>query len=71
MELIISKVAAFLFGKTTGPEDAKFKDNWSKLDHSEFDTLEFDSECLKLLKIEVAPNLETIQSENKLMRDDY
>ena len=60
MELITSKVAAFLFGKTTGPEDAKFKefkDNWSKLDHSEF-----DSEWLKLLKIEVAQNLETIQT---------
>ena len=71
MELITSKVAAFLFGKTTESKDAKFKDNWSKLNHSEFDTPEFDSECLKLLKIEVAQNLETIKFKNKLMRDDY
>ena len=60
MELIISKVAAFLFGKTTGPEDAKlneFKDHWSQLDHSEFDTLEFDSEWLKLLKMKLHKTL--------------
>ena len=42
MELIISNVTTYLFGKSTGPEDMKFKefkDNWSNLDHTKFNIL--------------------------------
>ena len=42
MELIISNVATYLFGKSTGPEDMKFKDfkdNWSNLNNTKFNIL--------------------------------
>ena len=71
MELIISNVATYLFGKATGPEDTKFKDNWSYLDHTKFNILQFDLEWLNSIKIEVEQKLELIQSNNDFIRDDY
>ena len=66
MELItgISNVATYLFGKSTEPEGMKFKkfkDNWSNLDHTKFNILQFDLEWLNLIKVEVEQKLELIQ----------
>ena len=55
MELIVSNVATYLFGKSTGLEDIKFKDfkdNWSNLDHTKFNILQFDLEWLNSIKVE-------------------
>ena len=74
MELIISNVATYLFGKSTVPEDMKFKDfkyNWSNLDHTKFNILQFDLEWLNSIKVEVEQKLELIQSNNDFIRDDY
>ena len=74
MELIISNVATYLFGKSTGPEDMKFKefkDNWSNLDHTKFNILQFDLEWLNSIKIEVEQKLELMQSNYDFIRDDY
>ena len=74
MELIISNVATYLFGKSTGPEDMKFKefkDNWSNLDQTKFNILQFDLEWLNSIKVEVEQKLELIQSNNDFNRDDY
>ena len=74
MELIISNVATYLFGKSTVPEDMKFKDfkyNWSNLDHTKFSILQFDLKWLNSIKVEVEQKLELIQSNNDFIRDDY
>ena len=74
MELIISNVAIYLFGKSTGPEDMKlkeFKDNWSNLDRTKFNILQFDLEWLNSVKVEVEEKLEVIQSNNDFIKVDY
>ena len=74
MELILFNVATYLFGKSTGPEDMKFKDfkeNWSNLDHTKFIILQFDLKWLNSIKVEGEQKLELIQSNNDYIRDNY
>ena len=48
-----------------------FKDNWSNLDHTKFNILQFDLKCLNSIKVEVEQKLELIQSNNDFIRDDH
>ena len=49
----------------------EFKDNWSNLDHTKFNTLQFNLGWLNSIKVEVEQKLELIQSNNNFIRDDY